>query len=239
MTDTHAIIQEKFPKHPFADIPESTNIENLLLNFFAMSQAFPYIQSGTQRDLSQHFIDRNECIPEHVELTTVVANFLCWDETGGFNLLLASGLKSLPRILETKRFHSNLLKKDLQHILQKDINPDYSPVTKTYLDKLFKGLSQVCPVSRTAYMLGFEMHANDMITALWESISTRYQVNKNKLAYFHTHVGGDDPAEAYHVLMTSELIKQLVPEDRNQEFIDMTIEAYQLNYDWCQALVNH
>jgi hypothetical protein len=88
-------------------------------------------------------------------------------------------------------------------------------------------------------MLGFEMHANDMITALWESISTRYQVNKNKLAYFHTHVGGDDPAEAYHVLMTSELIKKLVPEDRNQEFIDMTIEAYQLNYDWCQALVNH
>lgn len=233
-----AEINEKFPSHPFSDIPEKTNLDNLLLNFLAMSQAFPYIQAGTQRDLSLHYIEKNKSIPRHIELTTVVANFLCWDETGGLNLTLASGLKSLPRILETKRFHSNLLKKDIEMILGKDVEPQYSDTTKTYLDELYNKLADVCPITRTAYMVGFEMHADDMISALWDSVSAKHDVDKNKLAYFYTHVGGDDPAEAYHVLMTSKLIEELVPKDRHKEFANKTADAYRLNHDWCQALVD-
>jgi hypothetical protein len=236
MIDIHAKISSEFFPHPFSQISHEADHHVILSNFLAMSQAFPYLQAGSQRDLIQYYISRNEDVPEHVELTSVVGNFLCWDETGGFYLSLASGLKGLPRILETRRFHSNLLKKDLLSIFKKEIKPDYSCLTREYLDKLSRGLSALCPIERVAYMVGFEIHANEMITALWDFIADKYPVDKNKLAYFYTHVGGDQPAEEHHVTMTNNLIGKIVPQDRLQEFESLCLQAYQLNYDWCRAL---
>ncbi len=110
--DIEKVIAAHFHQHPFETIPAIANYEIILSNYLAMSQAFPYLQAGSQKDLFFHYMNHNQDAPESIELTTVVGNFLCWDETGGLNLTLASGLKNLPRLLETRRFHLNLLKKD-------------------------------------------------------------------------------------------------------------------------------
>ena len=237
--DLESVVDSEFGAHPFTFISEDADYHKILSNFLAMSQAFPYLQAGSQQALIFHHMNTNTDIPEHVELTSVVGNFLCWDETGGFYLTLASGLKGLPRLLETRRFHSNLLKKDLHYIFQQPIQPDYSSLTQSYLTELYRGLSTLCPIERVAYMVGFETHANRMISALWDSLVKKYLLEKNKLAYFHTHVGGDDPAEAYHVEMTNKLINKIVSPDKIDLFTSLFIKAYRANHEWCKALTNY
>jgi hypothetical protein len=237
MNDTlDKMIDAEFGPHPFLDIPTEADYQKLMANYLAMSQAFPYLQAGSQQDIFLHYMEKNEDIPKSVELTTVVGNFLCWDETGGLFLTIASGMKGLPRLLETRRFHSNLLKSDCEELFGKEIKPDYSALTKEYLLQLKNGLSSLCHVSRVAYMVSFETHANKMIDALWHSISHHFDTEKNKLRYFHTHVGGDDPAEAYHVEMTNKLIAEIVDEDQRETFINHFRDAYRLHSDWCKAL---
>lgn len=228
-----------YSQHPFNAIPQNADYKSILADYLAMSQAFPYLQAGSQKEIVFHHINNNSDIPEDVELTTVVGNFLCWDETGGLYVTLARGLKALPRILETRRFHANLLKKDCGTIFGEEIKPSYSPTTSTYLKKLYDGLSSLCPVTRVAYMVSFENHANTMIDALWSAIVQKFDVEKATLSYFHTHVGGDDPAEAYHVAMTQDLIKKVIKKEDEERFEALLIEAYGLHHQWCADIVKN
>ena len=59
-----------------------------------MSQAFPYIQSARQKHLYDHYINGNKPIDRDLEITTVVANFLSWDETGGLGITLTNRISS-------------------------------------------------------------------------------------------------------------------------------------------------
>ena len=174
--DIQEVITKEFSLHPFEIIPDSANYEVILSNYLAMSQAFPYLQAGSQSALFFHYMHNNQDVPEPIELTTVVGNFLCWDETGGLNLTLASGLKSLPRLLETRRFHSNLLKKDCNTIFHRNIYPDYSRITKNYLLRLYQGLSDITHDQRVACMVSFEIHADKMITSLWNSLAMHFNI---------------------------------------------------------------
>lgn len=237
MLNIDSIINNKFPDHPFQSIPSHADYHTLMANYLAMSQAFPYLQSGSQSDLFFSYMEKNRDIPEHVELTTVVGNFLSWDETGGLNLTLASGLKALPRLLETKRFHTNLLKKDCEILFGYLVKPDYSSITQAYLRDLYKGLADLCPVTRVANMVAFEAHANKMIDSLWQSVVKQFNIDKNKLPYFAIHVGGDDPAEPYHVAMTQALIEKIVKKNDEDLFISQLLSAYQLNLQWCAKVV--
>ena len=220
MESTDLINKIDFPEHPFRHISNEVNYEKLLANYLAMSQAFPYLQAGSQKEIIFQTINEDIPITEEVELTTVVGNFLSWDETGGLNLTLRQGLKGLPRLLETQRFHANLLKNDCALLFGRPLQLDYSTVTKTYLRELYQGLSSVCAVTRVAYMTSFENHANRMIEALWNSISNHFKIEKQQLIYFLAHVGGDDPAEAYHVEMTQKLINKIVTQDKQSLFCE-------------------
>jgi hypothetical protein len=231
------LLDEKFKIHPFSKGLSLENLETVMGNYLAMSQAFPYLQSGSQKEQIFHCIDTNNDISTQTEITTVVGNFLSWDETGGHYILQTKGIAGLPEILNTgHNFHSNLLKQDMRVIFGKDIKPSYSPVTKEYLYRLYEGISSLDPIVRCASMVAFETHAGQMITALWESFSAFSSIKKDSLCYFKTHVGGDDPAETYHVQMTSVMIEKVVSEDQISDFLKIFEDSYCLNYFWCQSI---
>jgi hypothetical protein len=231
------ILSQKFEVHPFSKEVTLENLEIVLKNYLAMSQAFPYLQAGSQKELIFHSIDRDVDVSEHIETTAVVGNFLCWDETGGHSILLEHGMTGLPIILNTKQyFHSNLLKKDIRVIFGKDLKPSYSKVTQEYLHNLYEGLSSLDSVVRCAYMVAFETHAGQMINALWESISAVCHLKNDSLSYFKTHVGGTDPAEPYHIKMTAGMIEKIVSENQIPAFLKAFEKAYALNYSWCKDI---
>lgn len=232
-----AVVEKQFPVHPFSAGITERNRLPLMRNYLAMSQAFPYLQAGSQKDLIFSIMEKNVDVPEDIEKTSVVGNFLCWDETGGNQLMLTKGVVALPEILRTRQqFHANLLKKDLKLLFQENVQPDYSAVTVTYLKELHKRLSSPDQLVRCSMMIGFEMHAYEMITALWQSISTQFRIGKEHLSYFQTHVGGKDPAEIYHVQMTQSLVKDLVLQRDEERFIKEFQDSYALNINWCQSL---
>lgn len=231
------LIEDFYPEHPFSNIPAHVNFEALMAEYLAMSQAFPYLQAGSQKDLFWHYMENNEDVPQNIELTSVVGNFLCWDETGGLYPTVSSGMKALPRILETHRFHYNILKKDLNTLFSKDVKPNYSAQTKKYLIELFDLLAEPCPIKRTACMVSFESHANRMITSLWKSLAAQFKIEKNKLTYFALHVG-DNPAEIFHVQMTRNLIQKIVNKNQFDEFKEAFLSSYYLNHAWCETIVN-
>jgi len=236
LNNIQGLLAEKFAAHPFSRVPEGADYEKLLANYLAMSQAFPYLQAGSQGDIFNHYIQQGSDIPEHVELTTVVGNFLCWDETGGLMPTVTRGLKALPKILETKRFHANLLKKDCEKLFSKAITPDYSPITREYLSDLYLSLSSVDAIKRVASMVSFEAHANQMITSLWKTISEKFSFSPKSLTYFVMHVGGDDPAEAYHVEMTQKLIDKIVDKENEGIFISHFEKFYARHMKWCHDI---
>ncbi len=55
--------------------------------------------------------------------------------------------------------------------------------------------------------------------------------------YFSAHVGADDPAEAYHVAMTSNMINRNVTDGDVGAFEQALVSGYQLHLDWCSAIV--
>lgn len=226
-------------EHPFYSIPEKANHTTILANFLAMSQAFPYLQSGSHTDLAWSYIKKNQDIPREVELTSVVGTFLCWDEMGAFYKTLNNDITALPQILNTAHFHSNMLKKDCKRLLNnEELPPEYSLETRAYLLKLFEGLSSPNHVTRVAYMVAFETHAATMISALWDSLAKHFNYPKEKLTYFNLHVGEYDPKEIYHLEMTNRLINEIVPEQDRALFNDELREAYMLNVNWCQDVVD-
>ena len=231
------VVENRFSVHPFSTGITAQNRRPLMRNYLAMSQAFPYLQAGSQKDLIFSIMEKNVDVPEDIEKTSVVGNFLSWDETGGNQLMLTKGIVALPEILKTRhQFHANLLKKDLKLLFQENVQPDYSAVTVTYLKELHKRLSSLDRLIRCSTMIGFEMHAYEMITALWQSISAQFQVGKEHLSYFQTHVGGEDPAEGYHVQMTESLVKDLVLQGDEERFVNEFQDSYALNINWCKAL---
>jgi len=112
----------------------------------------------------------------------------------------------------------------------------YARETKEYLKRLEYGLSTFDPVTRVANMVAFEKHAGIMIDSLWNSITSLFSTNKESLSYFYTHVGGDDPAEAYHIQMTKRMIQNTISENDAQRFVDYFSDAYALNYNWCESI---
>lgn len=226
-----------FGPHPFASQMSGDQVASLLPEYLAMSQAFPYLQAGSQRDLIFDAMHQNRDIGRDIELTSVVANFICWDETGGHGGILRGGKAALPDILLTENFHSNLLRKDAARLLGRAIRPNYSDRTKQYLHSLYAGLSSKDPLVRCAYMVAFELHAADMIQSLWTTLVKTFKARPDDLEYFRGHVGGEDPAEKYHGEMTGRLIGELVQPGLNDRFLNEFGRAYRLSVQWCRDLL--
>ncbi|MFL6652692.1 MAG: hypothetical protein ACJ8J7_15535 [Sulfurifustaceae bacterium] len=238
LEEIDAAVKALFNEHPFTFGISPQNVGSVLANYLAMSQAFPYLQAGAQANLILQAMDRNIPVPLEVEWTSVVANFLCWDETGGHHILMEEGIAALPSILNThSNFHANHLKRDIAALLGRETAPFYSAVTKRYLKNLFDGLSSCDHLRRAAYMVAFEQHAGEMIEALWRSLVALFPVNRDELVYFRLHVGGHDPAEVYHIEMTRAMIERLIKSDADLDaFLEHFLEAYSDNIAWCDAI---
>ncbi len=234
----HQQIDAMFPVHPFAQGLTRLNARTVMENYLAMSQAFPFLQAGAQRELIFDCILSNRDVSNDMEQTCVVGSFLCWDETGGTYVLEGQGKSGLANILHTDRyFHANLLKSDLQVMFGEPVKPEYGAATRDYLFALYRALSSLDPVARCAAMVAFELHAERMISSLWGSISRLFAVERSALTYFQVHVGGDDPAEAYHVALTEALVENNVPAARTADFLNAAQTNYRQHIEWCQALV--
>lgn len=233
------IVRDRLGPHPFLQPLDLDALALLLPDYLAMSQAFPFLQAGAHLGGMLEIIEHNGTLPEPLELTFSVASFIAWDEAGGHNVVLEEGNPGLPRILETQRnFHANLLQNDVTQILGRRVRPNYGPATRRYLKALFAGLAANDSVIRAAHMVAFEMHAGTMIEALWKTVSAAWGSDPEQLLYFRAHVGGSDPAEAYHEKMTASLVDRVVPQERQADFTEAFLEAYRLNFDWCAGLVD-
>lgn len=233
-----AYVSSTYPRHPFEHGIDRRNMEPLLLAYFAMSQAFPHLQSSAQRDGIFEAIANNVDLEPAYEITSVVGNFLSWDETGGHACVLGQGNAGLPEVVRTRsQFHANILRSDLALILGRDdVAPSYGPETRSYLMKLHDGLASPDAVRRCATMVAFELHAARMIDALWGSLSDLTGLPRERLQYFAVHVGGADPAEAYHVEMVSRMIDALVPAEASEHFFACFRKAYDDNVNWCESI---
>jgi pyrroloquinoline quinone (PQQ) biosynthesis protein C len=99
-------------------------------------------------------------------------------------------------------------------------------------------LSDLNVLNRLAHMVAFEMHAGEIVESIWNALKSLYpDINNKDLLYFNIHVGGDDPAEAYHVDMTIRLLADIVSPDDKEEFLSKFKAAYGLHIDWCNKLV--
>jgi len=226
--------------HPFLDGITAENVDLVAERFLAISIGFPYAQAGSQSRLLEGMVARRTGPRDSIELTTVVANFLCWDETGGHSVVLEQGNRGLPRILETGRnFHSNLLKHDLNRIFRREVLPEFD-VTGPYLLALRDALGDEDDVRRCAAMIAFERHAALVITSFWRRLTDLFGAELGAdLGYFSTHVGDDDPAETYHVSMTGGMIERIVGEADLGRFMAAFEDSFETHLKWssscCQA----
>jgi hypothetical protein len=232
-----AILSYKYVVHPFASSVTAGNLEQVLTNYCAMSEAFPFLQAGSQKELIFDCIRKGTGVDVNMELTSVVGNFLCWDESGGHYVLLRDGMPGLSKILNTSEYyHANLLKKDIHKIFGRDLFPFYSTVTQEYLGHLYDGFASLSPIVRCASMVAYEAHASQMISALWDSVAYLCGADRDELFYFKVHVGGDDPAESYHLKMTSKMIEKIISPGQISSFIEAFDSSYNLSYSWCNDI---
>lgn len=237
-SNIRAINVEALKNHPFSLVSHKPSIERILPAYLAMSLAFPYLQAGSQAAGILSAIKNNQDLDEKYEITSVVGNFLSWDETGGAHLLERHGKSGLPEILNTRIwFHANILRKDIEQLTGSRARVDYTGSTGKYLTSLFEDLSSECPLMRCATMVAFEAHAQAMIDSLWDSIVRVYQIEANSLTYFRIHVGGDDPAEKYHTEVTERMIQLLVPQEQAEFFSQLYSSALEKNLNWCAAVI--
>lgn len=229
-------IKEQFPRHPFETMVTKANAEGVLKRYAAMSQAFPYIQSAAFDPLIMRAIRQNKSVPESVAKCFAVAMFLAYDEIGGYYVSINGGNSRLPEILKTgDQSHYNLFKKDTGSLFGRPLEPEYSAKTKEYLIDLKRRLGAEDVSQQVAAMVAFENHAHKMIEALWCSLGVVFpKINKESLEYFSVHVGGDDPAEAYHTQMTERLIEETGAATNTEEFVDKVVEHYRFNSNWCR-----
>jgi hypothetical protein len=231
-------IDERFPDHPFQSGVSRDNFEAVGADYLAMSIAFPFIQAGAMHATYKAALRAGGDTDKNAEITGAIGAYLVWDEVGGHKLTLESGNDGLLQLPATRRnYHAHWLRKDIRTILGKDVQPHRSAATTRYLDELLDGLSDARRNRNVAYMIGFECHAQAMITALWDAVCSSFDLpHDERLVYFWGHVGGESPAEAVHVEMTRMMIAELVPPDRREEFIELCLEAYALNFRWCEAI---
>ena len=231
--------KEMLDKHPFNELNSEPQISLLLPYFLGLSMAFPYLQAGSQLKLVFDAIDKNIDISEHIEITSVVGNFLCWDETGGGYVIKKFGQSGLPKILDTKEwFHASLLRHDIERLTGKQAVPNFAEPSRSYLSSLHQGLSDNNPSVRCAYMVAFEVHAHAVIESLWRAICKNFDCKPDELAYFTFHIGGDDPAEVYHVEMVQKMVNKLIPSTEKKFFLANAIKALQENLNWCAKISN-
>ncbi len=232
------VAREECGRHPFASIMNQAQLEAVLPDYLAMSLAFRYLQAAAQKDAIFDAIRRNRDVPEEIELTNAVGNFLAWDESGGNELMLTHGKSGLPNVLDTSHwFHSNILRADASKILGHPISPNFSPTTRRYLGALYRGLASTDVVRRCASMVAFEVHAGVMIASLWGTITAVSALPRNELRYFHLHMGGNDASEKYHVELTMRLIERVVPSREHERFLSEFRHAFQLSFEWCHTLM--
>ncbi|MGE3283098.1 MAG: hypothetical protein AB7O13_19120 [Alphaproteobacteria bacterium] len=231
-------IGEHFPSHPFQNGVNKDNFETVIAEYLAMSIAFPFIQAGAIHETYKAALRAGGDTDKNAEITGAVGAYLVWDEVGGHKLTLEKGNVGLLQLPATRRnFHAHWLRDDIRAILGKDVPPHQSAATIRYLDALLAGLSDARRNRNVAYMIGFECHAEAMIGALWNAICASFDLpHDERLVYFWGHVGGHSPAEAVHVEMTRMMVAELVPPERGEEFIELCLEAYALNFDWCKAI---
>lgn len=238
INDIREINSKLLKEHPFSQVKHKAILEGMFPAYLGMSLAFPYLQAGSQAAGVLSAIKNNRDLDEKYEVTSVVGNFLSWDETGGAYLLERYGKSGLPKILKTRTwFHANVLRKDIEHLTGSAAVVDFSGSTGKYLEVLFDDLSSECPMIRCATMVAFEAHAQVMIESLWNSLIEAYQVEPDGLTYFRIHVGGDDPAERYHTEVTERMIELLVPTEKREVFAQLYINALRNNVNWSRAVV--
>ena len=231
-------IGERFPVHPFRHRVTRDNFERVIAEYLAMSIAFPFIQAGALHATYQAALRSGGDTDKNAEITGAIGAYLVWDEVGGHKLILEEGNPGLLRLPATRRnYHAHWLRRDIRTLLGREVAPQRSAATVRYLDALLAGLSEPRGNRNVAYMIGFECHAHAMISALWAAIGAAFAVPQDeRLIYFWGHVGGEEPAEAVHVEMTRMMVAELVPPERGEEFIALCLEAYGLNFRWCEAI---
>ncbi|HEY6434217.1 MAG TPA: hypothetical protein VIZ17_19755 [Acetobacteraceae bacterium] len=231
-------IGERFLDHPFRNGVNKDNFETVIADYLAMSIAFPFIQAGAIHEAFKAALRAGGDTDKNAEITGAIGAFLVWDEMGGHKLTLERGNEGLLQLTATRtNYHSHWLRGDIRAILGKDVQPHRSAATSRYLDELLDGLSDPRRNRNVAYMIGFECHAQEMITALWDAVCSSFDLPQDeRLVYFSGHVGGDAPAEAVHVEMTRKMVAELVPPDQRDEFIELCLEGYALNFHWCEAI---
>lgn len=231
-----SLIEQKFCNHPFGNLTlDRHSFKSLLAEYLAMSMAFPYLQAGSCAAQVLKAIKENKPVRRETELTSVVGAFLVWDELGGWFKTSQRGARGLPDILDTRAVHANILRSDLNLLFDEEIEPHFGEHTQKYLLALFERLSDADDLMRCAIMTSFETHAERMITELWHSLHTAFGIEKKKMRYFMGHVGGPDPAEAYHVKMTESLIN-LIAKHQEERFIQLFVNCYDLHISWCQSI---
>lgn len=152
--------------------------------------------------------------------------------------MMRMGKAGLPRLLDTAVWsHSGILRADAAKIVGFPVAPRFGQATRRYLVALYHGLASTDVVRRCAFMVAFELHASAMIESLWGTIVAVTSIPREELGYFHLHLGGDDPAEKYHIETTQRLIERVVPPLQHDRFLAEFEAAYRLNVDWCDALV--
>jgi hypothetical protein len=237
-SELEAFVSDEFVIHPFSTALDLRRLEQLLPDYFGMSQGFRYVMASAQKDVFFEAMGENRGVSDKIEMMNAVANYLMWDETGGVELNLSEDKHRLPEILELKQLHSERLRADAEKLLGHTISPRFSPATRHYLTALYRGMASTDVVVRCAHMVAFELHAGAMINALWGAVARASTVPRDELLYFASHVGGDDPAEVYHVQMTQLLIERVVPHSQRELFHSSFRTAYALHVDWCRALVD-
>ena len=236
--DMFFVINTNYKKHPFSKYVTINNFDTVISDYLTMSRLFPYIQAKSIGDALLNSLKLGKIDLDKIELTSVVGTFLVSDEFGIYNNACLQGNKGLVNILNVERnFHYHFLMNDMKNIKGYEIIPNYSKVTMDYLDNLLQGLSNLDDVVRCATMVAFECHAENMILSLWNKVSELFpNLNKDDLKYFHSHVGGEDPAEQYHVLMTKQMIKEIVNLKTRAKFMIEFEKAYKANFEWCETI---
>lgn len=229
------IIQDNFAPHPFSTIKKEDDLPLIFSRFVALSQCTPYILAGAIHRLFDKRVKAQIPINEQDEISTLALSFLTWDETGGNLSLRENGEQNLPKILSPVGYHSRILVQDLSKALGTAISPIQEPFTKAYFEAVVDDLSNPNPIARCASIIAFEMHAEQIIIALWDVLIKLYpHIAPKDLKYFDLHVGANNPAEEYHIAMTKEMTNLLTLGHDSDSLFNFFHQSYKLNYNWAK-----
>lgn len=238
--ELNEIILNNFHPHPFENISRENDLKKIFSRFICLSQATPYLLSGASKETFLNKIQNGQSITSQNEITTSVLTFLAWDETGGQEVISKNGGKDIVKILNPGNYHSRVLKGDLEFLCSESLQPLYEQFTLEYFSNLINSLSNINDISRCASIIAFEMHAENVIRALWNSLDKLYpEIDKHSLRYFELHVGELNPVEEYHVQMTEKMVELIVSSSDKALFTKSFEKSYKLNNDWAFSAINN